>query len=128
MASNNPVHPLFRDAPAQAGGYKIVFMKPKFPVTTIASYDEQVLKLVKGPDPGDLLECAGFQTVPIESVDRDPVVKSYIHLYKARDEKPAAFEVKHETLNGETYARNDQYRDLRFWSDRNGDYWSGVSG
>jgi hypothetical protein len=24
-------------------------MKPKFPVTTIASYDEQILKLVKGP-------------------------------------------------------------------------------
>ena len=28
------------------GGYKIVFMKPKFPVTTIPSYDEQVLKVV----------------------------------------------------------------------------------
>ncbi len=33
----------------KAGGYKIVFMKPKFPVTTIASYDEAVLKQVKGP-------------------------------------------------------------------------------
>src|SRR2546430_3870255 len=33
----------------KAGGYKIVFMKPKFPVTTIASYDDQVLKLVSGP-------------------------------------------------------------------------------
>jgi len=30
----------------KAGGYKIVFMKPKFPVTTIPSYDEQVLKVV----------------------------------------------------------------------------------
>jgi peptidoglycan/xylan/chitin deacetylase (PgdA/CDA1 family) len=30
----------------KAGGYKIVFMKPKSPVTTIASYDEQVLKAV----------------------------------------------------------------------------------
>jgi peptidoglycan/xylan/chitin deacetylase (PgdA/CDA1 family) len=37
----------------KAGGYKVVFMKPKFPVTTIASYDEQVLKLVKGPGGGD---------------------------------------------------------------------------
>jgi len=37
----------------KAGGYKIVFMKPKFPVTTIASYDEQILKLVKGPGGGD---------------------------------------------------------------------------
>jgi peptidoglycan/xylan/chitin deacetylase (PgdA/CDA1 family) len=37
----------------KAGGYKIVFMKPKFPVTTIASYDEAILKQVKGPVGGD---------------------------------------------------------------------------
>src|SRR3989441_4058523 len=37
----------------KAAGYKIVFMKPKFSVTTIASYDEQILKLVKGPGGGD---------------------------------------------------------------------------
>jgi len=39
----------------KAGGYKIVFMKPKFPVTTIASYDDQVLKVVSktGGAPGD---------------------------------------------------------------------------
>jgi hypothetical protein len=36
----------------KAGGYKVVFMKPKFPVTTIASYDEQILKTVKGPGGG----------------------------------------------------------------------------
>jgi peptidoglycan/xylan/chitin deacetylase (PgdA/CDA1 family) len=33
----------------KAAGYKVVFMKPRFPVTTIASYDEAVLKQVKGP-------------------------------------------------------------------------------
>jgi len=33
----------------KAGGYKVVFMKPKFPVTTIASYDEAVLKASKLP-------------------------------------------------------------------------------
>ncbi len=33
----------------KAGGYKIVFMKPKFSVTTIASYDEAILKQLKGP-------------------------------------------------------------------------------
>ena len=33
----------------KAGGYKVVFMKPKFPVTTIASYDEAILKQLKGP-------------------------------------------------------------------------------
>ena len=32
----------------KAGGYKVVFMKPKFSVTTIASYDEAILKQVKG--------------------------------------------------------------------------------
>jgi peptidoglycan/xylan/chitin deacetylase (PgdA/CDA1 family) len=37
----------------KTGGYKVVFMKPKFSVSTIASYDDQVLKLVKGPGGGD---------------------------------------------------------------------------
>jgi len=31
----------------KAEGYKIVFMKPKFPVTTLASYDEIILKQMK---------------------------------------------------------------------------------
>jgi peptidoglycan/xylan/chitin deacetylase (PgdA/CDA1 family) len=33
----------------KAGGYKIVFMQPKYSVTTIASYDETILKQLKGP-------------------------------------------------------------------------------
>ena len=33
----------------KAAGYKVVFMKPKFAVTTIASYDEAIMKQVKGP-------------------------------------------------------------------------------
>jgi peptidoglycan/xylan/chitin deacetylase (PgdA/CDA1 family) len=37
----------------KAGGYKVVFMQPKFAVTTIAAYDEKVLKQVKGPGAGD---------------------------------------------------------------------------
>jgi peptidoglycan/xylan/chitin deacetylase (PgdA/CDA1 family) len=36
----------------KAGGYKVVFMKPKFAVTTIASYDEAVLKASKLPSNG----------------------------------------------------------------------------
>ena len=32
----------------KAGGYKVVFMKPKFAVTTIASYDQSIMKQVKG--------------------------------------------------------------------------------
>jgi hypothetical protein len=31
----------------KAGGYKIVFMKPKFSVTTIGSYDEWIMKQMK---------------------------------------------------------------------------------
>ena len=37
----------------KAGGYKVVYMKPKFAVQTLPEYDEQVLKLVKGPGGGD---------------------------------------------------------------------------
>jgi peptidoglycan/xylan/chitin deacetylase (PgdA/CDA1 family) len=33
----------------KAAGYKMVFMKPKYSVTTIASYDEAILKQLKGP-------------------------------------------------------------------------------
>ena len=33
----------------KAAGYKVVFMKPKFAVTTLASYDEAIMKQVKGP-------------------------------------------------------------------------------
>ena len=31
----------------KAGGYKIVFMKPKDSVTTVASYDEKILTAMK---------------------------------------------------------------------------------
>jgi peptidoglycan/xylan/chitin deacetylase (PgdA/CDA1 family) len=37
----------------KAGGYKIVFMKPKFAVQTLPAYDEQVLKLVQVPGGND---------------------------------------------------------------------------
>src|SRR6202008_2126747 len=37
----------------KAAGYKVVFMKPKFSVQPPPAYDEQVLKLVKGPGGGD---------------------------------------------------------------------------
>ena len=36
----------------KAGGYKVVFMKPKEPVKTIASYDEVIAKQMK-PAGGD---------------------------------------------------------------------------
>ena len=45
----------------KAGGYKIVFMKPKFAVTTIPSYDQLVLKDL-GP--------VGADSRPVSSVIR----------------------------------------------------------
>jgi len=48
----------------KAGGYKVVFMKPKFAVTTIPSYDEQVLKVVSATGGG------GGDTRPTSSVVR----------------------------------------------------------
>ena len=45
----------------KAGGYKIVFMKPKAPVTTVASYDETILKIVGA---------AGGEARPTSSVVR----------------------------------------------------------
>jgi peptidoglycan/xylan/chitin deacetylase (PgdA/CDA1 family) len=46
----------------KAGGYKIVFMRPKFPVQTIATYDETIAKLVRQP---------GGDGRPTSSVVRD---------------------------------------------------------
>jgi len=48
----------------KAGGYKIVFMKPKFTVTTIASYDEFVLKELK-------TSSGGAPDLPTSSVVRE---------------------------------------------------------
>jgi peptidoglycan/xylan/chitin deacetylase (PgdA/CDA1 family) len=45
----------------KAGGYKVVFMKPKDSLTTVASYDEWVVKNVKG---------ANMETRPTSSVIR----------------------------------------------------------
>jgi peptidoglycan/xylan/chitin deacetylase (PgdA/CDA1 family) len=47
----------------KAGGYKVVFMKPKFLVTTIASYDEAILKQVKGPASDGRLTSSVVRTI-----------------------------------------------------------------
>jgi Putative MetA-pathway of phenol degradation len=35
--------------------------------------------------------------------------------------------IRHFVASGENYTCNKQYRDLRFWSEGNADYWSGTS-
>jgi hypothetical protein len=73
-------------------------------------------------------ECAGFRAVPPEAVDRNPVVKSSVAVYWPRNQDdPISFEVTHTTLSGESYLRDQQYRDIRLWSNQNGDFWAGVS-
>jgi hypothetical protein len=37
------------------------------------------------------------------------------------------FSIKHYAASGKVYAREDQYRDRRFWSTDTADNWSGVS-
>jgi hypothetical protein len=69
--------------------------------------------------------CAGFKTIPAEVTDRDPVVSAEIDT--AKEGHQLHINVRHTTLTTELYSRGEQYRDIRFWSDRRGDYWSGVS-
>ena len=52
---------LFNDL--KAGGYKIVFMKPKDPLKTIASYDELVLKDQKLPTVSDRPTTSVIRTI-----------------------------------------------------------------
>jgi peptidoglycan-N-acetylglucosamine deacetylase len=49
----------------KAGGYKIVFMSPKFPATTVASYDEWILKQIKSSD-GDSHPISGVVRTVME--------------------------------------------------------------
>ena len=50
-------------------------------------------------------------------------------MYRTRVARAVTGEIviAHYAASGETYVRNDQYRDLRFWSDGKTDNWSGVS-
>jgi hypothetical protein len=75
-----------------------------------------------------MVKCAGFKSVPPETIDRNPVVATSVTVHwKLRDDQPDFFAVQHDTLSGESFVRDKQYRDLRMWSARSGDYWSGVS-
>jgi hypothetical protein len=68
------------------------------------------------------LECGATKCVPSCDDDPDPV-------YRTRVARAVTGEivVVHYAASGETYVRNDQYRDLRFWTDGKADNWSGVS-
>jgi hypothetical protein len=63
--------------------------------------------------------CAGYEASPPEAIERDPVMRTSVIF--------PPFDVRHTTLAGEVNARMEQYRDVRTWSNRDGDFWSGVS-
>jgi hypothetical protein len=67
------------------------------------------------------LECGATKSVPPDD-DPDPVFRTRI-LRAVTGE----IVVVHYAASGESYVRNDQYRDLKFWSDGKTDNWSGVS-
>jgi len=53
--------------------------------------------------------------------DTDPIYKTKIAV------TDKVILVVHYAASGETYIRNEQYRDLRFWGQEKTDNWSGVS-
>jgi hypothetical protein len=66
------------------------------------------------------LECGAAKITPADD-DSDPIYKTKIAV------ADKVIYVVHYAASGETYIRNEQYRDLRFWGQEKTDNWSGVS-
>ena len=66
------------------------------------------------------LECGAAKTTPPDN-DTDPIYKTKIAV------TDKVIFVVHYAASGETFIRNEQYRDLRFWGQEKTDNWSGVS-
>ena len=67
------------------------------------------------------LECGATKSVPADD-GPDPIFRTRIARAVTGE-----IVVVHYAASGETYVRNDQYRDLKFWSAGKTDNWSGVS-
>src|SRR6516164_7434160 len=67
------------------------------------------------------LECGAAKSTPPDNDYSDPIYKTKIAV---TDE---VIYVVHYAASGETFIRNEQYRDLRFWGQEKTDNWSGVS-
>ena len=59
--------------------------------------------------------------------DSDPVLLTRIVAIANGESQNGEIYIRHFVASGENYTRNKQYRDLRFWSEGNADYWSGTS-
>ena len=67
------------------------------------------------------LECGAAKSTPPDNDYSDPIYKTKIAV------TDKVILVVHYAASGETYIRNEQYRDLRFWGQEKADNWSGVS-
>jgi hypothetical protein len=67
------------------------------------------------------LECGAAKTTPPDNDYSDPIYKTKIAV------TDKVIFVVHYAASGETYIRNEQYRDQRFWRQEETDNWSGVS-
>jgi hypothetical protein len=66
------------------------------------------------------LECGAAKSTPPDN-DPDPIYKTKIAV------TDQGIYVVHYAASGETFIRNEQYRDQRFWAQEKTDNWSGVS-
>jgi hypothetical protein len=70
-------------------------------------------------------QCGGAKVTPPDN-DRDPVAKTGL-MMRYESSRLVSFDAVHTTISGAEYSRQDQYRDFRQWTGRDGvEYWSGV--
>jgi hypothetical protein len=74
------------------------------------------------------LECGQIKYTPPDD-NRDPIIKIKVSVIwsPASVSNPNGFEVEHYSASGQVYTREEQYRDIRMWSAKKSDNWSGVS-
>jgi hypothetical protein len=78
------------------------------------------------PDIKYVLQCGNAKSVPPDD-DSDPVLLTRIVAITNGETQNGEIYIRHFVASGENYTRNKQYRDLRFWSEKEADYWSGTS-
>jgi hypothetical protein len=73
-----------------------------------------------------VLQCGNAKSAPPDD-DSDPVLLTRIVAITNGETHNDEIYIRHFVASGENYTRNKQYRDLRFWSEGEADYWSGTS-
>jgi hypothetical protein len=76
---------------------------------------------------GDIgyFECGGANVNPPHR-DPDPIYKTMIRMVDNSRGQLGGFYVEHYSASGSVYQRDDQYYNVQYWSDNQGDHWSGV--